>query len=159
MITNYGMYNNHELDNTLLLIFSESKSNRFVDLGEVDVLYFDSTIVGYRIKNFIRYAKIKYSGIIYLPANPLIDIINSILEKYHLDKLGYKKSSGYFTKMNNDELMVFVSEGTFLRDQSISKGKYCTYYDLYIKDDNDNRLFVIDERLPEGVDFFKMEVK
>lgn len=159
MILNYGMYNHHELDNTLLLVFSEVKSNRYENLGEVDVLYFDDEIVGYRIKNFIRYAKIKYSGIIYLPINPIIDIINSILEKYHLEKLAYKKNSGYFTKMNGNKLMVFATEGTFLRDQSISKGKYCTYYDLYIKDDDDTELFIIDEHLPEGVDFFKMEVK
>ena len=159
MINNYGMYNNHELDNTLLLLFSENKSNRYEDLGEVDVLYCDSELVGYRIKNFIRYAKIKYSGIIYLPADPLIDIINSILEKYHLEKLAYKRNSGYFTKLNVDKLMVFASEGTFLRDQSISKGKYCSYYDLYIKVENDSELFVIDEHIPNGIDFFKSEVK
>lgn len=159
MITNYGMYNNHELDNTLLLIFNEEKSDSYKDLGEVDVLYHGSELVGYRIKNFIRYAKIKYSGIIYLPNNPLIDIINSILEKYNLEKLAYKKNSGYFTKMNEDKLMVFASEGTFLRDQSISKGKYCSFYDLYIKVENDKDLFVIDEHIPVGVDFFKTEVK
>ena len=159
MIEKYGVYNHHELDNTLLIIFSEFKSCTFKDLGEVDVLYSNKEIVGYRLKNFIRYAKIKYSGIIYLPANPLIDIINSVLEKYNLEKLGYKKNSGYFTKMNEDKLMVFASEGTFLRDQSISKGKYCSYYDLYIKTENDSELFVIDEYIPVGVDFFKTEVK
>ena len=159
MIEKYGVYNHHELDNTLLIIFSEFKSCTFKDLGEVGVLYSNKEIVGYRLKNFIRYAKIKYSGIIYLPANPLIDIINSVLEKYNLEKLGYKKNSGYFTKMNEDKLMVFASEGTFLRDQSISKGKYCSYYDLYIKTENDSELFVIDEYIPVGVDFFKTEVK
>ena len=159
MIEKYGVYNHHELDNTLLIIFSEFKSCTFKDLGEVGVHYSNKEIVGYRLKNFIRYAKIKYSGIIYLPANPLIDIINSVLEKYNLEKLGYKKNSGYFTKMNEDKLMVFASEGTFLRDQSISKGKYCSYYDLYIKTENDSELFVIDEYIPVGVDFFKTEVK
>ena len=34
MIENYGFYNNHELDNTLLIIFSELKSNHHEDLGE-----------------------------------------------------------------------------------------------------------------------------
>ena len=138
MIYNYGVYNHHELDNTLLILISEKKSDSFIDLGELDVLYNNKEIVGYRIKNFIRYAKIKYSGIIFLPANPLVDIINSVLEKHDLEKLGYKKSSGYITKYNDDKLMVFASEGTFLRDQSISKGKYCSYYDLYIKTENDS---------------------
>ena len=159
MIYNYGFYNNHELDNTLLIIFSENKFNDYKDLGELDVLYFNKEIVGYRIKNFIRYAKIRYSGIIYLPAKPLIDIVNSVLEKYNLEKLDYKKQSGYITKKENGNLMVFAVEGTFLRDQSISKGKYCSYYDLDIKDEDDTRLFIIDEYIPEGVDFFKTEVK
>ena len=159
MIANYGVYNHHELDNTLLLLFSEHKSNKIEDLGEVEVLYFGDELVACRIKNFIRYAKIKYSGIIYLPNNILIDIINSVLEKYQLEKLSYKKESGYVTKKNLDQLMVYVKEGVFLRDQTVSKGKYCSYYDLYIDYDDDQRLFVIDENIQEGLDFFKTEEK
>ncbi len=159
MIANYGVYNHHELDNTLLLLFSEHKANKIEDLGEVEVLCFGDELVAYRIKNFIRYAKIKYSGIIYLPNNILIDIINSVLEKYQLEKLSYKKESGYVTKKNLDQLMVYVKEGVFLRDQTVSKGKYCSYYDLYIDDDDDQRLFVIDENIQEGLDFFKTEEK
>ena len=78
MITRYGIYNNHELDNTLLVLFSDKKSNRQERLNEmIEVLYYDSEPIGYRIRNFIRFAKIKYSGIIFLPINPLIDIIKS----------------------------------------------------------------------------------
>ena len=50
--------------------------------------------------------------------------------------------------------MVFCLPGTFMRDYQISKGEYCTYYDLYIKDEDDRRLFVIDENIKENVDFF-----
>jgi hypothetical protein len=159
MISNYGIYNNHELDNTLLVLSSETKPNRSENKGEIDILYQDDKIVGYKIKNFIRYAKIKYSGIIYLPANPLIDVINLVLERYNLETLDYKHGSGYITKRNNDKLMVYCLPGTFMRDYQISKGQYCSYYDLYIKDENDQRLFEIDETIKEGVDFFLSEVK
>ena len=159
MIYNYGIYNNHELDNTLLVLISEEKATRSEEKGEIDILYHNDKIVGYKIKNFLRYAKIKYSGIIYLPANPLIDVINGILERYNLEKLDYKHGSGYITKKNKDDMMVFCQKGTFMRDYQISKGQYCSYYDLYIKDDNDRRLFKIDEAILEDKDFFLSEVK
>ena len=159
MIYNYGIYNNHELDNTLLVLISEEKATRSEEKGEIDILYHNDKIVGYKIKNFLRYAKIKYSGIIYLPANPLIDVINGILERYNLEKLDYKHGSGYITKKNKDDMMMFYQKGTFMRDYQISKGQYCSYYDLYIKDDNDRRLFKIDEAILEDKDFFLSEVK
>ena len=53
--------------------------------------------------------------------------------------------------------MVYCLKGTFLRDQTISKGKYCTYHDLYIKSDNENELIVINENIKEFIDFFQME--
>lgn len=159
MINNYGIYNNHELDNTLLILFSNEKISRNEEKGELDILYHGDKIIGYKIKNFLRYAKIKYSGIIYLPANPLIDVINGILDRYHLEKLDYKHGSGYVTKLNENKLMVFCESGTFMRDYQISKGQYCSYYDLYIKDENDKRLFEIDENIKENVDFFLSEVK
>lgn len=159
MIENYGLYNNHQLDNSVLIIFSSLKANKEKNIGEVDILYHDEEIVGYRIKNFIRYAKIKYSGIIFLPAPILIDVINSILAKYQLELLAYRLSSGYVTKKNNNHMMVFATPGTYLRDQSISKGKYCSYYDLDIKIENDKDLFIIDEDIKENVDFFLTEEK
>ena len=159
MISNYGIYNNHELDNTLLVLISDKKATRSESKGEIDILYHNDKIVGYKIKNFLRYAKIKYSGIIYLPANPLIDVINGILERYNLEKLDYKHGSGYITKKNNEDMMVYCQVGTYMRDYQISKGQYCSYYDLYIKDDNDKRLFKIDEAILEDKDFFLSEVK
>lgn len=158
MINHYGFYNNHELDNTVLILFSDIKSNKEEKLDDsITLLYKDSELVGYKLSNFIRYAKIKYSGIIFLPANPLIDIVNAICEKHHLEKLGYRIESGYITKKDDNVLRVFAISGTFLRDGSVSKGQYCSYYDLYINDDHS--LFEIEENIIEGIDFFKMEAK
>lgn len=159
MIKNYGIYNYHEYNNTLLIKFSDLPVNHKSQFDEVTVLFHDDTKVGYVINNFIKYAKIKYSGIIFLPADPLIDVINSILKKYKLETLDYKKYSGYITKKYNNSTMIFATSGTFLRDESISLGKFCTYYDLYIKHENENELFVINEDVKENIDFFKMEVK
>ena len=160
MISNYGIYNNHELDNTLLVLFSDAKETSSKHLSsEMEVLYDKEEIIGYRISNFIRYAKIKYSGIIFLPSRPLIDVINNILENHDLETLGYKKESGYVVKMNENRRMVYAKEGIFLRDGHISKGEYCTYFDLFIENDNDKELIVIDEDIKEGIDFFKMEEK
>ena len=160
MIKNYGIFNNHELDNTLLIKFLDSSFDVIKKLSEeMEVLYKGESVVGYRISNFIRYAKIKYSGIIFLPANPLIDVINSVLDKYHLELLEYKNRSGYITKRNDNRLMVYAVEGTFLRDGHISKGKYCSYYDLYIDSEDENALIEISEAIAENTDFFKMEEK
>ena len=158
MISSYGIYNNHELDNTLLVLLSDEKITSTKKLSnEMEVLYALDKVVGYRISNFIRYAKIKYSGIIFLPADPLIDVINSVLDKYSLETLCYKQGSGYMTRINDDKLMVFALKGTFLRDGTISQGRYCTYYDLYIKNENENDLIVINENVKEFIDFFQME--
>lgn len=160
MITNYGIYNHHELDNTLLILLSEEEVLSFKKISpEMEILYHDSKIVGYRIVNFIRYAKIKYSGIIFLPAKPLIDVVNQVLAKYDLELLDYKRQSGYVTKRNEDKLMVFALEGTFLRDMTISKGKYVTYHELYIENDTPNDLIEIEENIRENIDFFQMEEK
>ena len=158
MITNYGIYNHHELDNTLLILFSDFSVTKTINQSEVDVLYHDELLVGYRIRNFIRYAKIKYSGIIFLPADPLIDVINMVLNNYGLENLAYKASSGYITKVCDNHVMVYAKNGTFLRDQTISQGKFCTYYDLYNKNENEHQLIQFDEKVKENEDFFKMEV-
>ena len=158
MISNYGIYNNHELDNTLLVLLFDDKVTSSKKLSnEMEVLYASDKVVGYRISNFIRYAKIKYSGIIFIPADPLIDVINSILSKYNLEVLDYKKGSGYITRVNDGVMKVFATEGTFLRDGTISKGRFCTYHDLYIDHEDENSEIVINEYIKEGRDFFLTE--
>ena len=157
---NWGMFNLHEVDDTLLLLFSSQTANKFLDKKEVIVLLHDDEVVGYKIPNFIRFAKIKYSGIIFLPSNPLVDIINSILENNNLEKLPYKNKSGYIVKTNEQGIRgVYALEGTFLRDMSVSQGRYVSYYDLYIDIENAHELIEIEENIKEGTDFFQMEEK
>ncbi len=160
MIKNYGIYNQHEYDNTLVIKFSDKEFNCTIRLSEeYETRYYNEELVSYCIYDFIRYAKIKYSGIIFLPADPLIDVINSVLAKYNKELLAYRKESGYITKRNNGVLMVYATPGTFLRDGTISEGRYVTYYDLYIEHENEHFLIEINEDVPENIDFFKMEAK
>ena len=159
MIENYGLFNYHDKNATVLILFSAAKVNRREDKIEVSALYHDDELVGYEIHDFVRYAKIKYSGIIFLPSNPLVDVINAVLTNNGLESIGYKKESGYIVLSNDDKKMVFAKPGTFLRDESISEGRFCSYFDLYIERENDQELVEIDEDIKEGTDFFKMEEK
>ncbi len=159
MIKEYGIYNHHEYNDTLLVLFSDEEVTRCEDLGDVELTYSNDRLTGYRIKKFIRYAKIRYSGLIFLPADPLIDVINTILKRYRLETLAYKSHSGYVTKINDGKVMVYATSGAFLRDESVSRGRFCTYYDLYIQNENEHQIAVFNEEIIENQDFFKMEVK
>lgn len=159
MKTNYGLFNEHEDNGNLLILFASEDYDAEENRDEVTIFYKKGQVVGYAISNFIRYAKIKYSGIVFLPSKPLIDVINSVLENNGLDTLEFKKQSGYVVKLDGGIKKVYALEGTFLRDKTISKGRFCTYYDLYITSENENDLIVIDEDIKEGTDFFQMEEK
>ncbi len=155
MINSYGLFNHHLDNNTLVILFSDKPITKKTNQGEVELLYSEQELVGYSISNFIRYAKIKYSGIIFLPSKPLIDVINIILKNNKLEELEYKKESGYIVK----DQKVFAKQGTFLRDETISRGRYCSYFDLYIDKENDQELITIDEDIRDNIDFFQMEEK
>ena len=160
MIKDYGLFNHHLDNNTLLILFSDKKVTRTENNGDLQVLYHENACIGYSIPNFDRYAKIKYSGILFLPAIPLIDVINDILRNHQLEPLEYRKESGYIVKIDESgNRCVFAKEGIFLRDETISNGHYCSYYDLYINKDNRDELIILDEDIKEGTDFFKMEAK
>lgn len=154
MINNYALFNHHEENDTLLILFSDKKITQTKNSKEVEVLYSGNELVGYKIPDFIRYAKIKYSGIVFYPNRLLIDVINSVLSNSDLETLTYKTESGYLIKRNGNTLGVFAKEGTFLRDETISQGRYCSYYDLYIENENDSALIEINDENLENKDFF-----
>ena len=59
MDKNYGLFNQHEEDNTLLILFSDEEITNAKSHGEVQTLYHNDELIGYRFINFVRYAKIK----------------------------------------------------------------------------------------------------
>ena len=141
MINSYGLFNHHLDNNTLVILFSDKPITKKTNQGEVELLYSEQ--------------ELKYSGILFLPSKPLIDVINIILKNNKLEELEYKKESGYIVK----DQKVFAKQGTFLRDETISKGRYCSYFDLYIDKENDQELITIDEDIRDNIDFFQMEEK
>ena len=83
--------------NDILTIFfggSVPVTNR-LDKDNVSVLFNKEIPVGYLIKNFSKLCKIKINGMIYLPNDFLIDVINGELAKANLSLLPYKESSGF----------------------------------------------------------------
>lgn len=159
MINNYGIFNYHESNNQLVILFGENRNKEEVINKEISLLKRDDEVVGYAINNFIKYAKIKYSGIIFLPSDALIDVINSVLENNGLEPLDYKTSSGYIIKTTDNQKIVFAKEGTYLRDESVSKGHVCSYEDLYIKSDDSSNILILDDDSLVGGDFFLTEAK
>lgn len=158
MIEHYGLFNHHEEDNTLFILFSDNKVvNKTECNGVVSLFDKDNALVGYSIANFIRIAKIKYSGILFLPSRALVDAINSELINAHLEPISYKTYSGYVIENIEGKKVVYAREGTFLKDETISKGHVCTYDDLFIQNEEPNQIIYIDEDVPTGIDFFQME--
>lgn len=155
MKSNYGIFNHHDLNNELLILFSDRNVTHEEKSGEVVCLYNDDEIVGYKIDNFIRYAKIKYSGIIFYPNHILIDVINSVLANSKVETLSYMNNSGYFIKKNGNHFGVYAEKGTFLRNKKKSLGRFCTYYDLYIENESPNSLIEIIEDNLDNKDFFE----
>lgn len=93
----YGLYYNKKaLKDTMMIVFnSESISDRYIKEDNVIKLYKNNELIGINILNFSSYMKIHCSGLIPLPIDQLVDIINNILEDHHVLKLDYKKSSGF----------------------------------------------------------------
>lgn len=154
MITDYGIFNYHESNNELVILFGEGRNQKEKLNEEISILKRDNQVVGYAINNFIKYAKIKYSGIIFLPNNALIDVINSVLKNNSLDVLKYKQSSGYEIALIGGQKVVYAKEGTFLKNENISRGHICTYDDLFIKNDKMNEVLLLDNDSKINVDFF-----
>lgn len=154
MINNYALFNHHEDNNTLFILFNDKKITRSEKSFDCEKLFSDNEVVGYKINDFIRYAKIKYSGIVFFPNKLLIEVINSVLANSKLETLSYKTESGYIIKRNGKSLGVYAKEGTFLRDETVSKGRFCTYFDLYIEHEHDDMLIEIEDLSLENKDFF-----
>lgn len=147
------MYYYHENNDTLSLLFSLDKVDKVVSKNEVLVLYHNSKIVGYKIPNIMRFVKIKYHGIIYAANNIVIDIINSVLERNGLETIAYKNDSGYHIKKEGNFKGVYAEKGIFMRDEKISSGQFCSYYELYIDNENPNQLVETNDE-QEGLDIF-----
>lgn len=89
-------YNYNTIGDVLLIIFdNQTIPSKLVKHDDVVVLYHDERIVGINIFNISQVIKIKSNGLIVLPANVMIDVINDKLAAYSLPKLDYVQESGF----------------------------------------------------------------
>ena len=94
---NYSLFYNLKLIGDILLIILDEEiiPNRKEKMEEdVVFIYHDDNLVGINIFNFSKLIKIKSTGLIPLPNDQFIDVINSRLKKFNFI-LPYKKESGF----------------------------------------------------------------
>lgn len=94
---NYSLFYNLKLIGDILLIILDEEiiPNRKEKMDEdVVFIYHDDNLVGINIFNFSKLIKIKSTGLIPLPNDQFIDVINSRLKKFNFI-LPYKKESGF----------------------------------------------------------------
>ena len=89
-------YSYKNIGDVLIVIFdNEEKTTRSERIGQVEVIYHDNEVIGYNIFDISKIIKIKTQGLIYLPSEELIAIINALLKNNHIEELGVQSSSGY----------------------------------------------------------------
>ena len=89
-------YSYKNIGDVLIVIFNnEEKATRSERIGQVEVIYHDNEVIGYNIFDISKIIKIKTQGLIYLPSEELIAIINALLKNNHIEELGVQSSSGY----------------------------------------------------------------
>lgn len=94
---NYSLFYNYKLIGDVLMVVFENETiptSKEVN-GDVVKIYANNKLIGVNIFNFSEIVKIKSNGLIPLPNNKLIDIINNVFENNGLEKLPYKKESGF----------------------------------------------------------------
>ena len=93
----YSLFYNYKLiGDVLMIVYDQEKiPTSKVEEDNVVKIYYNDTLIGVNIFNFSSIVKVKSKGLIPLPNNALIDVINTILEGHNIEKLPYKKESGF----------------------------------------------------------------
>lgn len=93
----YSLFYNYKLLGDILFIIYDNElipTSKEVDY-DVTKIYYQEKLIGINIFNFSKIIKIKANGLIPLPNNELIDVINSVLKNHNLESLPYKNESGF----------------------------------------------------------------
>ena len=93
----YSLFYNYKLiGDVLMIVYDQEKiPTSKVEEDNVVKIYYNDTLIGVNIFNFSSIVKVKSKGLIPLPNDALIDVINTILEGHNIEKLPYKKESGF----------------------------------------------------------------
>ncbi len=144
----YSLYYSYKNKGDVLIITfdGEKEATKSENRERVTIIYNNSEIIGYQIKNIKEIIKIKSEGMIYLPNKEMVEVINSILKNAKLEPLEEKENSGYFTAEVDGKKVVVRN-----------KNHICTYKDLGISEEEE--ILYLDKDIEIGKDFFTMEVK
>lgn len=95
MIKNYAMFYRYVKGHDVLVVVFNygNKATRYERNKDLGVAYSGDTPIAYNFFNISKIVKIRVQGMIYLPSDVLIDILNSLLGKH--ENIDYKKDSGY----------------------------------------------------------------
>lgn len=159
MISRYGLfYTFSKVDDILEVVFSDKEITSSKRENDVELFYNGNDIVKANIYGIKKYVKIRINGLIYLPSEEFISLVNSYLGPYDV-MISMKENSGYFIGKYNEKYVIYAEKDTILSDKTFAKErKICTFKDLSISD-SDSEL-VIEEGLKDediGKDFFAME--
>lgn len=159
MINKYGFfYTFSKTDDILEVLFSEQKITSSKKDNDVELFFNGSDVVKANIYGIKKYVKIRINGLIYLPSEEFISLVNSYLGPHDI-MISSKESSGYIIGKNEEKYVVYAEKDTILPNKTFAKErKICTFKDLSISE-SDSEL-VIDEGLKDediGKDFFAME--
>ena len=95
MIKEYAMFYRYvKGHDALIVVFNYgNKATKYVRKKDWGSAYCNDTPISYNFFNISKIVKIRANGMIYLPSDVLIDLLNSLLGNN--EKLDYKKDSGY----------------------------------------------------------------
>lgn len=79
----------------IIIKFANKPATKVEQRNNITVIYNDEDIIGYNIFKTKHIVKIKAKGLIPLPADSLIDLINALLTNENLNPLPYKLQSGF----------------------------------------------------------------
>ena len=89
-------YNKEKIGDVLMIVFNEEAiPTKIVKEDNLVKIYKMNDLIGINIFNILDSIKIHANGLIPLPVNQLIDVINEMLVKHNLEPLPYKRSSGF----------------------------------------------------------------
>ena len=85
-----------DFSDSLFVYFGGQKATtRKEDGNKVDKLFHQDEPIGYIIKQFSYYCKVRIAGELFLPNDEIVDLINDVLNSEGLENLDYINESGF----------------------------------------------------------------
>ena len=178
MYQNYSLfYSYSKAGDVLIISLCDGESVRTETRSNIELSYDETDyLLKIKIHGISKIMKIHSNGLIPLPANQFIDVINTLLAKENIDKLAYKYKSDFIIGevtehgVNIGEKTIELKvDGLNIKDKVVvcypwvrlATGKWankywvCTYKDLSISESDE--IFIIDEDdVVIGEDFYKI---